>query len=249
MDIYILGSGTAIPSKGHSPAGVVVIHKGFPLLLDIGPGMLTRIQHAGLTYDELDHLLLTHLHPDHTLDLATLLQVFDSAPDFQRTRPFSIYGCRGMNGFLDRLLALYPDITPHTYSIITKEAYRDEFSIGDLSIKSAPSGHTSDSVAFRIQDGRSSLVYSGDASDQGELVKLAEGADVFICECSFPEGWETNDHLNSETTGRIAHLAGVQNLIVTHRYPPALSADLASQIGKYFKGKLMLANDGLHLTI
>ncbi|MGB8253468.1 MAG: hypothetical protein WCF08_09640, partial [Anaerolineaceae bacterium] len=124
-----------------------------------------------------------------------------------------------------------------------------DFSVGNLQIQTAPSGHTVESVAYRIQNGRSSLVYSGDASDQGNLIKLADGADVFICECSFPEGWETTDHLNAETAGRIAHLAGVQKLVITHRYPPALSADLAGQISKFFKGELVLARDGLHLSI
>ncbi|MGB8252053.1 MAG: MBL fold metallo-hydrolase, partial [Anaerolineaceae bacterium] len=103
MDIYIIGSGTAIPAEGHSPAGIVIINNGSPLLLDIGPGTLSRLHLANLTCDLLDTLLLTHLHPDHTLDLATLLQVFDSAPDTQRTNPFSIYGCRGTNSFIERL--------------------------------------------------------------------------------------------------------------------------------------------------
>ncbi len=118
-----------------------------------------------------------------------------------------------------------------------------------VQIKSAPSGHTNESVAYRIQAGRNSLVYSGDAGNRGELIKLAEGADILICECSFPEGWETTDHLNAETAGRIAHLAGVKKLVITHRYPPALSADLAKQISKYYTGELLLATDGLFLSI
>ncbi len=131
MDIYILGSGTAIPSEGHSPAGILVKQGDTPLLLDIGPGTLSRLHLAKLTFDRLDTLLLSHHHPDHTLDLATLLQVFDSAPNAQRTEPFHLYGCRGTNVFLERMLALYPAIIPQTYTIIVKEVYRDDFSIGE----------------------------------------------------------------------------------------------------------------------
>ncbi len=249
MEITILGSGTSIPAEGHCPAGIAISHRGIPLLLDIGPGTLSRLHLAKFTYDQLDTVLLTHLHPDHTLDLATLFQVFDSAPDAQRTKPFSIHGCRGTKGFIERLFTLYPAIIPQTYTIETTEVFRDVFSIGGLHIRTAPSGHTSDSIAYRIQEGKHIVVYSGDASEHGELVQLAEGADIFICECSFPEGWETPDHLNAEKTGRIAHLAGVQRLVITHRYSPALSIDLAGQIRKYYDGELIMASDGLHLSM
>jgi ribonuclease BN (tRNA processing enzyme) len=249
MELVILGSGTAIPSKEHSPAGIVVIHEDHSLLIDIGPGTLTRLAQVGIPCDLLDYLLLSHFHPDHTLDLVTLLQVFDSSPDSQRTRPFSIIGGHDLNDFIDRLLCLYPEITPQTYQINNQEVFRDEFRLHGLGIKTAPTFHTSNSVAYSFQNTKHKLVYSGDAAPQGELVTLADNADILVCECSFPSGWNSVDHLNADSVGIIADQAAVKTLIITHCYPPALNVDLEKQIKQNFKGKIILATDGLRISI
>jgi len=249
MEIVILGSGTAIPSKDHSPAGIVVIQEGHPFLLDIGPGTLTRLAQAGITFDKLDFLLLSHFHPDHTLDLATLLQVFDSSPDSRRILPFSIIGGQGIDDFIEKMLSLYPEITPQTYPINKQEVYRDEFTIYGLNVTTVPTGHTPHSIAYCFQDTNHKFVYSGDAAPQGELVSLADNADILICECSFPSGWASSDHLNADSVGIIANQATVKTLIITHCYPPALNVNLEKQIRQHYKGKIILASDGFHINL
>jgi ribonuclease BN (tRNA processing enzyme) len=249
MEIFLLGTGTAIPVKQHSPAGLVVIADGMRLLFDIGPGILSRLDQAGITYDQIDRLLLTHFHPDHTLDLATLLLVFNYAPGASRTNPFTITSCAGIEDFLQRMYRLYPDLIPQGYELHVHSVLREEFSIEKLKIRTAPTGHTPESVAYRLELAGRSLVYSGDASPQGELVKLAAGADLLISECSFPAGWETEDHLNAESLGFLASQAGVKSLVVTHCYPPALAVDLIGQIRVHYSGEVQLAMDGLHLSL
>lgn len=244
MKIIILGSGTAIPNKDQSPAGILINHENQLLMLDIGPGSLARLEKAGYSYHQLDYLFLTHLHPDHTLDLATLLQVFDSAPDSQRTHPFFVIGCKGTKNFVNKLLELYPEITAQKYSIRIKEVEHDEVTVFGLKIVSALSGHTQSSVAYSLQNSEHKLVYSGDAAADGELATLSENADALICECSFPSGWISNDHLNADSVGQIANSANVKSLIITHRYPPALNVDIERQIRRYYKGSLILASDG-----
>jgi len=249
MDIFLLGAGTAIPVKQHSPAGLVVIADGRRLLFDIGPGTLSRLEQAGISYDQLDQLLLTHFHPDHTLDLATLLLVFNYAPCARRTRPFPITSCTGIEDFLQRMYQLYPDLVPLEYELCFHPVRRDEFSIEKIRILSAPTSHTPESVAYRLEVAGHSMVYSGDATPQGELAELADGADLLISECSFPTGWETEDHLNAESLGLLASRAGVKSLVVTHCYPPALAVDLIGQIRAHYGGEVQLAIDGLHLSL
>jgi ribonuclease BN (tRNA processing enzyme) len=170
-------------------------------------------------------------------------------PVTPRTKPLSITGCLGTQEFIQRMLKLYPDITPLTYELQVRQVYRDEFSIGKLKVQSAPTGHTPESVAYRLDDSGHSMVYSGDATHSGELVRLADGADLLICECSFPAGWETEDHLNADTVGMIAQQAGVKSLVGVHFYPPALAVDLIGQIRSHYAGKVQLAIDGLHLSL
>ncbi len=249
MEIFFLGTGTSIPAPEHSPAGLIIGSAGQSLLFDIGPGTLSRLHLAGLTYDRIDQLFLTHLHPDHTLDLATLLLAFNYAPGAERTAPFKITGGRDLQDFFQRMVALYPEVAPVSFELLFCQVYRDEFSIGDLHIKAAPTGHTADSVGYRLDDGRRSVVYSGDATVRGELVDLAASADLLITECSFPSGWQTEDHFNADTVAATAQQAGVKSLAITHRYPPALAADLAEQIQRRYDGEVILAHDGLHLVV
>jgi len=249
MEILFLGTGTAVPVRQHSPAGLIIKTEGRCLLFDIGPGTLGRLQLVDVTYDQIDQLLLTHLHPDHTLDLATLMLAFNYAPNAARTAAFPITGCRGVEAFFKRMVDLYPEVAPVSFELQFQEVYRDEFSIGNIGVRSAPTAHTPESVAYRVSIEKHSIVYSGDAAPRGELVQLAQGADVLISECSFPQGWETEDHLNADTVAEIARQAGVKSLVVTHCYPPALAADLVGQIRSRFQGEVQVAVDGLRLSV
>ncbi len=249
MEIFFLGTGTSIPHIAHSPAALIIKAAGRYLLFDIGPGTLSRLHLAGIGYDQVDQLLLTHLHPDHTLDLATLLLVFNYAPGAERTAPFQVTGGRDLPDFFRRMVALYPEVAPVSFELLFRQVYRDEFSIADLQVKTAPSGHTSDSIGYRIDDGQRSVVYSGDTATRGELAQLAADADLLITECSFPSGWDTEDHLNADMVSEIAQQAHVKSLAITHRYPPALAVDLAAQIRRQYAGEVILTHDGLHLTV
>ncbi len=249
LEISLIGTGTAIPVNRHSPASMLVHADGKRLLLDIGPGTLSRLEQAGVSYDQIDELLLTHFHPDHSLDLATLLLIFNYAPNASRSRPFTITGPVGIEDFLIRMYALYPDLPPLGYKLELHPVHRENFEIGKIKLQAAPTGHTANSVAYRLEFEGHSMVYSGDASQNGELVNLAAGVDLLIGECSFPAGWETEDHLNAESLGRLATQAGVKSLLVTHCYPPALAVDLVGQIREYYAGEVQMAFDGLRLTL
>jgi ribonuclease BN (tRNA processing enzyme) len=249
MEIFFLGSGTSIPVPGHSPAGLLVKGGEQNLLFDIGPGTLGRLPYAGIPYSQIDQLLLTHLHPDHTLDLATLLLVFNYAPGAERIAPFKITGGRDLQDFFQRLVRLYPEVEPVSFALQFQQVFRDHFTIGTLELDTAPTGHTPDSIAYRLSDGQHTVVYSGDVNPSGELAQLAAGADLLISECSFPSGWATDDHLNADTLGALAQEAAVKSLIVTHCYPPALSVDLAEQINRRYTGAVQLAHDGMRVGL
>lgn len=249
MEIHVLGSGTAIPVEGHSPAGYLVVASGVPLVIDLGPGTIQRLAKTGVDYTGLDFALLSHLHPDHTLDLAILLQNFNSTPGWTRSSDFTLVGCKGTQEFVDRLFRLYPNIVPEHYKLIIQEIRNEEFCLADLRVTCALTGHTPVSLAYRLEQRGRSLVYSGDACPSGNLLSLARGADLLIGECSFPEGWDTQDHFTADSLGWLAQQAGVKSLVVTHRYPPALETDLATQLQRHYSGPIQLASDGLRIDL
>jgi ribonuclease Z len=249
IKVVILGAGTAIPVPGYSPAGTVVQLDGELLLFDIGPGTLARLAIAGFDYREIDMVFLTHHHPDHTLDLVTLFQTYDSTPGWSRRKPLSLVGCRGTAHFYEQLMMIYPDIGPSTYRLEIFELGEETLAFEEWRVKTVLTGHTATSLAYRLEAQDKSIVFSGDATFTPGLINLAHLADVFVCESSFPGEMPAPDHLTAQQAGWIAQQAGVGSLVLVHLYPPAQVADLLSQIRKNYAGPVEVAYDGLTLLL
>lgn len=248
--LVILGAGTAIPRAGYSPAGHLVVVNGQPLLFDMGPGTVARLAAAGVDYRDLDQIFLTHLHSDHTLDLITLLQDFDSTPGWTRRKGLKLYGCYGLNAFYQRLMSAYPGIEPSTYSIQLNEMKAGATLQGEgWNLVSDLTGHTPDSLGYRLEAEGKSIVFSGDAVFSHGVKDLAYQADVFVCECSFPGDESAVGHLSAGDVGRIAQQAGVKRLVLVHLYPPAHQANLLEQVRKHFSGPMEIASDGLTILL
>lgn len=249
MELVVLGAGTALPVPGKSPAGHLLWVDGTPMLFDIGPGTIARLSTAGVSYQDLEYLLLTHHHSDHTLDLVTLLQANDSTPGWTRERALHLIGCPGTRDFYDGLMRLYSGIAPQTYPFKLDEIGTETRAFPFGTLQAAFTGHTNNSVAYRLQAAGKTFVYSGDATDTPDLIALARDADLFLCECSFPSGWASAEHLNAEQVGRLAQAAGVKQLVLTHQYPPALGVDLAAQVRAHYVGTVTVASDGMRFVV
>jgi len=215
----------------------------------MGPGTVHRIAAQGFDPFLLQYIFLTHLHSDHTLDLVTFLQLNDSSPARERIMPVYITGCRGTRDFYEGLMTVYPGIRPQSYALEIRETGEAQFDILNIHVSTILSGHTDVSLSYRFDTRDGSLVYTGDCTPSPALVHLCEGADVLICECSFPSGWVTSDHMNADHVGRLAEAAGVRRLIATHLYPPAVQADIAAQISRHYSGEIHVAVDGFRLQL
>jgi ribonuclease BN (tRNA processing enzyme) len=249
VEVTVLGAGTAVPSPGRSAAGVLVRIGGVPLLFDLGPGTVARMAEAGTSHRDLEHVFLTHLHSDHTLDLVTLLQANNATPGWTRSKPLRLTGCYGTRRLYDSLLAAYPDVSPKSYPLEIRECGPERIRADGWTIETALTGHTGSSLAYRVEAGSAVFVYSGDCVESDDLKRLARGADLFVCECAFPRGWPTVDHMTAEAVGRVAQTAQVKRVILTHLYPPAQSVDLAAQVHETYKGQVIVAVDGIRTEV
>jgi len=247
--LVVLGAGTAIPMTGYSPAGHLIQSDSGFLLVDIGPGTLSRLAAVGVDYRELDHILITHHHSDHTLDLVTLIQAFDSTPGWVREKALQLVGGRGTGEFLRQLMVTYPGIGPTSYQVVIHEMMQGTLEFSGWEVKSTLTGHTPDSLGYRLEVDGKVVVFSGDATLTMDLVNLAEQADVFVCECSFPGSSGVGDHLAAEQVGWIAAKARVKKLVLVHMYPYTLKSDLQAQIRKEYSGQVVVAMDGLELFL
>ncbi len=104
--VIILGSGTCVPSLKRSSCSVLIMAAQGNILLDCGPGTLHQLLRAGLKITDIDAVLLSHFHPDHSSELAGF--VFATKyPEFKRQKKLYLGGGPGFSAFFDRLNLAY----------------------------------------------------------------------------------------------------------------------------------------------
>ncbi len=177
---------------------------GQPYLIDCGYGALAALKKAGVNHRQIGRVFLTHLHDDHTADLAALLirQWTDGRVD-----PVTVAGPFGTRRMVEAAIAFGEanaairlvdearsvkpadmirgqdlDATPAPL-----EVYRDE----RVTVRSVENTHYPAeskqkmpyrSLSFRVDSRDRSFVFSGDTSYSPGLVALARGAEVLVCE-------------------------------------------------------------------
>ncbi len=250
MELIILGSGTAIPSAGRGAPGAVIKIGDELILLDCGPGSLHRLAKAGLNFLNIFYILISHLHPDHIADLVPFLFALRN-PDLPLIqKEITIIGGRGVEHFFQKINSIYGSWVEPPRTITLIEAISKEISFPLFLLKTAPAEHLPSSIAFRITtpEGKS-LFYSGDTAYSNQLIDLAQGVDLALIECSFPEGNKVGGHLTPKIAGRIAAEASCQRIILTHLYPQCEDSDIKKQCAEVYKGEIIIASDGMRIHI
>jgi ribonuclease BN (tRNA processing enzyme) len=216
MNIRVLGTGTCVPSLHRCSSSYLVQTKRLHILIDVGPSIVRRLLEYGFTTRDIDAIVLTHFHVDHTADLSTFL--FASNYDVEaRTKPLTIIGGPGINDFFENLIKVYRWLTPKSYELFLREEGDCTLNLEDFVISVTRVEHNDESIAIRIEEHKS-VTFSGDTDYTKNLVKLASGTDLLIAECSFPER-KVDGHLNLETLQRIVDEANPKRVLISHLYP------------------------------
>jgi ribonuclease BN (tRNA processing enzyme) len=250
IEITVLGSGTRVLLNDRSMSGYAVRRRDFFLLLDCGDGVIRRGLAAGLPMLDIDAILFSHLHLDHVADLPPFLWALHGEGLHRNQRPLHLFGPPGFKKFFDGISNCYGDwVSEIPLPIIVREVYHQEFEIGPWCVHSLPMQHGVPANGYRLECDSKIIAYSGDTGPCAEAIELARAADLFICECSFPNGGETLTHLTAGQTGRLAAEARCQKLLLTHFYPECSTIDVAAQAREFFSGKIELAGDLMRLIL
>ncbi|AUG77442.1 MBL fold metallo-hydrolase [Kitasatospora sp. MMS16-BH015] len=218
MKLTVVGCSGSFPSVDSPCSSYLVEAEGYRALLDMGNGALGPLQQYCGLY-ELDAVLLSHLHADHCIDLCAYWVArnyrFEGCPD-----PLPVYGPQGTPERLARAYDMPAD--PGMKEVFDFHTLTEgTFDLGPLRVTAIPVNHPVEAYAFRVEHAGRSLVYSGDTGVSPELVELARGADLFLCEAAYTHGRENIEavHLNGRQAGEHAQAAGVGRLVLTH-IPP-----------------------------
>jgi ribonuclease BN (tRNA processing enzyme) len=237
MKLTVLGSGTAVIRKKRHSASMFVDAMGKTLLLDCGWGCPENMLKAGKNPQTIDHILISHPHPDHMGSLMNLLQsMLVSGVDVsgkgweQRKREKTLY-LHGYDGFAEDYEALRKIMFPERkepYKIEVFEYPKNTNTFDGIKITGTTVTHVPEyfnSSAYRIDCDGKSIVYSGDCGYDERLVELSNNADLALYDVSVPpwmfkKGARPN-HTSAYECGLMAHQAGVKKLALFHLYDNA----------------------------
>lgn len=252
MKLTILGSGTVVPSGSRNSSGYFVQTPDARVMVDCGAGTVHALARYGLPWERMTHLFISHFHVDHIGELASLLFAFKYAMKIDRTAPFTIIGPSGLDVVVDGLkMAFGPKLFEANFPIVVRMIEPGEsLKLGDDStLAVAKTPHTVESLAVRIESGGRALCYTGDTDYSHDLAGFFNNADVLISECSFREPREGVRHLSVKQAARLAAVARVAKLIVTHFYFEVDEAWLKAELEREYNGEVIIGRDGLELSV
>lgn len=254
ISVTILGSGTCVPSLKRSACSVLVRIGKERILLDSGPGTMRRLLEAGTTIFEITHLFLSHFHPDHSGELVPFLFATKYPDVTQRKFSLKILAGKGFIDFYIGLTKVYGDWVALPSGLLEfielDNRALDTRKFDGFTVSSMPMAHNPESVALRIETlSGVSVVYSGDTDYTENLVLLAKGADLLICESALPDDLKVKGHMTPSLAGEIARKAGVSMLVLTHLYPECDMVDIEKECRITYSGPLMTAYDLMTINL
>jgi ribonuclease BN (tRNA processing enzyme) len=254
MQLVVLGSGTSVPHPQRAASAHWLETSSGSLLLDASAAAVHRMAQEDLQWAQLDAIWISHFHLDHVGGVAPFLFGTKYAPQTkERRKPLVIYGGYG----LKKLLTAFDEagdykLFEQPFPIEVREvAPRTEFEIlAGLHARTFSTPHTRESLAVSLTDAQgATLVYTSDTGYTDALGHFAEGAQLFMMECSFRRAKPVETHLELKDAMQLAQRAAPRRVLLSHLYPEWDGVDIAAEAAKYWPGETLAATDGLRMTI
>ena len=268
--VQVLGSGGPELQDKRASSSYLLWDRGTArVIVDAGGGSALRFGESGAQMSQVDVVLFSHFHIDHSGDFPAL--VFSSWFE-DRKRPLPVYGPPG-NEFMPSTREFVRDLFserrgawrylseltgPPAKGTYTLEAHDVAagskpvlvFRNSDLALYTVRVIHgVFPALAWRVELSGKRIVFSGDTNGDGDgLTELAMDADAFIAHNAVPEGAtgvERRLHMPPSVIGTTAANAHVKQLILSHRMLRTLGKEQQTQaeIRRHFSGPIVFAND------
>jgi ribonuclease BN (tRNA processing enzyme) len=242
------------------------------VLIDTGPGSLQRFKQSKADFTDVDLILYTHFHVDHSADFSAYIKgafFTDRNKDLQVIGPTGTKFAASATEFVERNISsdggLYPYLggfldpkARSTYKIKVKNiawSYSDlnikeVYNKGGITVKTVSTHHGPfPSQAYRVDVAGCSISFTGDMSGRlGAMPDLAKDTNILVAHHAIPEdatGVAANLHMKPSYIGRMAKQANVKKLLLTHIMKRTLNNKKESLqlIRKNYKGGIVFPQD------
>jgi ribonuclease BN (tRNA processing enzyme) len=220
MHLDVIGAGPAYTDRPGATGASYLLRLGdASVLLDLGQGSFARLA-ATIDPATLDAVVISHLHPDHFIDLVALRHYLRWEKPRRRVRVIAPAGLD------DRLDALHDEPGFSAASLDVEPLTQGMLRVAAFEVEAARVTHTASSFGFRVSEAGSDgatralpgLVYSGDCGRAEDLDVLTRPGDTLLCEVSFGPGPVVPgaEHLDGPAVGALATRVRAGRVLLTH---------------------------------
>ena len=244
ISVTVLGSSAMFATRERAASGYLLEIEGRHVWLDAGGGTWRNLlEHIEFT--DIDAVILTHQHPDHTIDV---FQAFH-ARNYGGDNPMPAIPLWAPRPALDALRGFTSTIE-ESFDMTTIVA-EGSIEYAGAQFSFTKMAHPVETLGVRVEAGDAVLAYSADSGTDADFQTLAGGADLFICEATFQDSDESwMGHMSAAEAATTAAQVDATRLLLTHL--PAgrdLGLSLAEADREGMGLQIQLAADGQRFEV
>ena len=235
--LTLLGTGTCQLQTHRAASAVLLEINGSRLVYDFGRGIATRLTELGIHQDEIEHVVLSHFHPDHLSDLIPFLHAAAHSRIAPRTKDLHIWGPPGLNEQLGRLLNLFEPralVIAERFQVLLHECPAGPLELNGVTfdyIHLPPAGNRG--LRFRV--GESVYALTGDSEFHDAEIEFLRGVELAVIDAG---------HLSEDQIVDLAVATQAANLVCSHLYSELDEAQLSARARERgFRGHLIVGID------
>lgn len=239
MKITVLGNCGPYPRAGGACSGYLLEDEKFKILIDCGNGVMSRLLEKIGSLNDIDAIILSHLHSDHMSDIMVMRYAL---------------GINQEKGLIHKSIPLYaPNDPQDTYEklqfkkafILNELNQSSSLTFGDMKITFELMSHPVRTYAMIVQKNGKKFVYTSDTRYCDGLQSISMNADLLLCECNLLQKDMTQEvyHLSAKQVGELGTSAGVKKLLLTHIWPEYDLNEVLEETKTHFLGDVEIASE------
>ena len=234
--LTLLGTGTCQIEHERRASSVLLDLDGTHILFDCGHGIVQRLLDVGVHPNMLQHVIVSHFHPDHVSDLIPLLQAGAWSRKNQRRTDLHIYGPKGTHKLIDSYISIFgrTSFEQPTYALVIHEISEKHFTIDGQTFESIslpPAGNHG--MRFTYNDKTYAL--TGDSYFHSQEIAFLQGVNLAVIDAG---------HIEDDEIVALAVASQAKTVVCSHLYRELDAKQLQAQaVARKYEGTILVGQD------